>query len=134
MQFKRKPVQYRRCVSACPTLSYYVAATLYYVLLTACRAWLPLIPFVPSPIPFFFFVLSAQLRFVYAKLSPGTNSNRTEQLVRQYPSSFEFTGHYLERLVEGVYSAGFLNFAGERKRGFRVGCEPVCGVSAEATP
>lgn len=36
------------------------------------------------------------------------------QLVRQYPSSFEFTGHYLERLVEGVYSAGFLNFAGER--------------------
>eukprot|EP00903_Cladosiphon_okamuranus_P015602 g14407.t1 len=38
------------------------------------------------------------------------------QLVRQYPSSFEFTGHYLERLVEGVYSAGFLNFAGNCER------------------
>ena len=38
------------------------------------------------------------------------------QLVRQYPSSFEFTGHYLERLVEGVYSAGFLNFAGKHDR------------------
>ncbi|CAN0090610.1 unnamed protein product, partial [Ectocarpus sp. 4 AP-2014] len=39
-----------------------------------------------------------------------------QQLVRQYPSSFEFTGHYLERLVEGVYSAGFLNFAGNCER------------------
>ncbi|CAM9773473.1 unnamed protein product [Hapterophycus canaliculatus] len=38
------------------------------------------------------------------------------QLVRQYPSSFEFTGHYLERLVEGLYSAGFLNFAGNCER------------------
>ena len=34
------------------------------------------------------------------------------QVMRQYPSSFEFTGHYLERLIEGVYSAAFLNFAG----------------------
>lgn len=34
------------------------------------------------------------------------------QLVRQYPSSFEFTGHYLERLVEALYSAAFLTFAG----------------------
>lgn len=35
------------------------------------------------------------------------------QLVRQYPTSFEFTGHYLERLVEGLYSASFINFAGQ---------------------
>ncbi|CAM9539490.1 unnamed protein product, partial [Sphacelaria rigidula] len=38
------------------------------------------------------------------------------QLVRQYPSSFEFTGHYLERLVEALYSAAFLTFAGNCER------------------
>lgn len=36
------------------------------------------------------------------------------QLVRQYPASFEFTGHYLERLVEALYSAAFLTFTGKQ--------------------
>lgn len=50
--------------------------------------------------------------FVCAIVALVLLTHNNAQLVRQYPSSFEFTGHYLERVVEGLYSAAFLTFSG----------------------
>lgn len=57
------------------------------------------------------------------------------KLVRQYPAAFEFTGHYLERLVEGLYSAGFITFSGELGGGdnsFRHGSKNQLGMKDRA--